>query len=235
MLNALTIKLAGVAHHIATARMYWSTNHKRHRGRACFFEEQNPADRQCNRQHQLQDMNSSFPSVLVPVRLNVNGSVYELALDPRVTLLHCLREDLHLTGTKAGCSQGACGACTVLLDGERINACLTLAVQCEGVEITTIEGCRADALGRAAQSAFVRHDAIQCGYCTPGQLCSTLAMLAELAAGAPSAATKDLTTSTIPFSVEEVKARMAGNLCRCGAYDGITAAIRELATRKRAP
>ena len=184
---------------------------------------------------QLQDGDRNSAHIVLSVRLRVNGSSYDLALDPRVTLLNCLREHLHLTGTKTGCNQGACGACTVLLDGERINACLALAVQCEGSEITTIEGLRADALGRAAQAAFVRHEALQCGYCTPGQLCSTVAMLAEIASGAPSAATENLTKPTISLSDQEIKERMAGNLCRCGAYNGITAAIRELDRRKLAP
>ncbi len=171
----------------------------------------------------------------VPLRLRVNGSIYDIAADPRISLLDCLREHLHLTGTKVGCNQGACGACTVLLDGERINACLALAVQCDGREITTIEGLGDHALGRAAQAAFVSHEAIQCGYCTPGQLCSAIAMLAEMASAAPSAATEDLTAPTILLSDEEIKERMAGNLCRCGAYNGITAAIRELAPRELAP
>jgi xanthine dehydrogenase YagT iron-sulfur-binding subunit len=175
-------------------------------------------------------MNTSrdFP---VPLRFRVNGSIYDIALDPRISLLDCLREHLHLTGTKLGCNQGACGACTVLLDGERINACLVLAVQCDGREITTIEGLGGHALGRAAQAAFVRHEAIQCGYCTPGQLCSAIAMLAEMASATPSAATEDLIAAAVLLSDEEIKERMAGNLCRCGAYNGITAAIRELAPR----
>jgi xanthine dehydrogenase YagT iron-sulfur-binding subunit len=171
----------------------------------------------------------------VPLRLRVNGSVYDIALDPRISLVDCLREHLHLTGTKLGCNHGACGACTVLLDGERINACLALAVQCDGKEVTTIEGMGDRALGRAAQAAFVRNEAIQCGYCTPGQLCSAIAMLAEIASAAPSAATEDLTAPTVLLSDEEIKERLAGNLCRCGAYNGITTAIRELAPRELAP
>ncbi|MFI7638875.1 (2Fe-2S)-binding protein [Nonomuraea sp. NPDC049400] len=153
-------------------------------------------------------------------RLSVNGHRHELELDTRVSLLDCLREHLGLTGTKKGCDQGACGACTVLLDGERVNSCLVLAVQCEDAEITTIEGL-AEA-GRAMQEAFVRHDALQCGYCTPGQICSAVAMLAEYEAGVPSAVGAPGLTDA------EIRERLAGNLCRCGAYNGILAAVREV-------
>jgi xanthine dehydrogenase YagT iron-sulfur-binding subunit len=230
MLNAVTLKLVSVADQITAAVTCWSTP-KRNSGLAYSSQEQARADRDPDNRQQLK-RNNSTPPALVPVRLKVNGSSYDLLLDPRVTLLNCLREHLHLTGTKLGCNQGACGACTVLLDGERMNSCLALAVQCDGSEITTIEGLAAGALGQTAQAAFVRHEAVQCGYCTPGQLCSTIAMLAETASATPSAATKDLTSPTMPLSDEEIKERMAGNLCRCGAYNGITAAIRELAQRK---
>ena len=158
----------------------------------------------------------------------MNGRGYDLILDPRVSLLDCLREHLHLTGTKKVCDQGAYGACTVLLDGERINACLTLAVQCEGAETTTIEGLEVDRVGSAVQEAFVTHDGLQCGYCTPGQICSVLAMLAEADASSPSAATHELAGLAIPLTDAEIKERMAGNLCRCGAYIGIFAAIRDV-------
>jgi xanthine dehydrogenase YagT iron-sulfur-binding subunit len=170
--------------------------------------------------------------VAVAVSLQVNGHGYDLILDPCVSLLDCLREHLHLTGTKKGCDQGACGACTVLLDGERINACLTLAVQCEGAEITTIEGLEVDRVGSAVQEAFVTHDGLQCGYCTPGQICSVVAMLAEADASSPSAATHELAGPAIPLNDAEIKERMAGNLCRCGGCIGIFAAIRDVRGRQ---
>jgi xanthine dehydrogenase YagT iron-sulfur-binding subunit len=151
------------------------------------------------------------------LRLTVNGRVHELDLDTRVSLLDCLRVDLRLTGTKKGCDQGACGACTVLLDGERVNSCLVLAVQCAGSEVTTIEGLSSHEVGRAVQEAFVAHDALQCGYCTPGQVCSAVGMLAEAEA-------EDAAALTAP----EIRERMAGNLCRCGAYNGIVAALQEV-------
>jgi xanthine dehydrogenase YagT iron-sulfur-binding subunit len=162
------------------------------------------------------------------VSLQVNGRRYELLLDPRVSLLDCLRDHLHLTGTKKGCDQGACGACTVLLDGERINACLALALQCQDAEITTIEGLGVDRVGSAVQAAFVTRDGLQCGYCTPGQICSVVAMLAEADAGSPSAVTHVLAGDASPLTDAEIKERMAGNLCRCGAYMGICAAIRDV-------
>ncbi len=232
MLSALTVKLASVADYLSAAVLYWSTDRKRN-SVSCSSHQRTRADRDPDRQHPI-DYNNRSSQVFVPVRLKVNGFSYDLVLDARVTLLNCLREHLHLTGTKVGCNQGACGACTVLLDGKRMNSCLALAVQCDGREITTIEGLAAGALGRTAQSAFVRHEALQCGYCTPGQLCSTVAMLAEIASSDPSAATEDLTNPTIPLSDEEIKERLAGNLCRCGAYNGITAAVRELARRELA-
>ncbi|WP_101786538.1 2Fe-2S iron-sulfur cluster-binding protein [Nonomuraea indica] len=163
----------------------------------------------------------------IPVRLHVNGQAHDLSLDPRVTLLDCLREHLGLTGTKKGCDQGACGACTVLADGERINSCLTPAVQCDGMEIVTIEAMANDELGTRVQDAFLAHDGLQCGYCTSGQICSVVAMLAEHRAGRPSAVTEDL-TGPAPLTDVEIRERMAGNLCRCGAYNGIVAAIREV-------
>jgi len=142
-----------------------------------------------------------------------------------VSLLDLLRETLHLTGTKKGCNQGACGACTVLVDGERILSCLALAVQYEGRCVTTIEGL-ADGGGlHTLQRSFIAHDGFQCGYCTPGQICSAVGMAAELARGAPSVLTADLCADTVAVTREELRERMSGNLCRCGAYNGIIDAI----------
>jgi xanthine dehydrogenase YagT iron-sulfur-binding subunit len=165
---------------------------------------------------------------VVAVKLRVNGSTEHLELEPRVSLLDALREHLGLTGTKKGCNQGACGACTVLVDGERINSCLALAVQYTGREITTIEGVGAD--GRhSLQDAFVAEDGFQCGYCTSGQICSAIGMLAEHRAGAPSAVSEHLAADGVELSEAEIKERMSGNLCRCGAYEGITSAIAQVA------
>lgn len=168
---------------------------------------------------------------MISVTLRINGRRHDLALDSRVSLLDCLREHLHLTGTKKGCDQGACGACTVLADGERINSCLTLAAQCEGMEIATIEGLASTEVGKALQDAFIAHDGLQCGFCTPGQICSAVAMLAECDAGTPSAVTEVLTEGDTRLSDAELRERMAGNLCRCGAYNGIVAAIRKTHAR----
>jgi len=143
--------------------------------------------------------------------------------------LDLLRERLQLTGTKKGCDQGACGACTVLLDGVRVVSCLTLAVMHSGAEVTTIEGLAEGERLHPLQQAFIDEDAFQCGYCTSGQICSALGMLAEHRAGVPSAVTPDVMADDIPLTDAEIKERMSGNLCRCGAYDGITAAIREVA------
>src|SRR5689334_7361485 len=162
------------------------------------------------------------------VRLTVNGEPRTLALDdPRITLLDLLRERLQLTGTKKGCDRGQCGACTVLADGRRINACRTLAVMQEGVRITTVEGLARDAKTLAPlQQAFVEHDGFQCGYCTPGQLCSATAMLDELRAGMPSAVMRDVRArGPVDASADEIRERMSGNICRCGAYPNIVAAI----------
>ena len=159
--------------------------------------------------------------------ITVNGEERELTSDPRVSLLDLLREHLGLTGAKKGCNQGACGACTVLVDGERVLSCLSLAVQYEGRSITTIEGlARAGAL-HPLQRAFIEHDGFQCGFCTPGQICSAVGMVAELARGVPSAVTGDLSAGTIKLDHDELRERMSGNLCRCGAYNGIVAAIAE--------
>ena len=158
----------------------------------------------------------------------VNGVNVEPPADPRVSLLDLLRERLELHGTKLGCNQGACGACTVLVDGgERILSCLALAVQYEGRSITTIEGLAPDGALHSLQQAFVDCDGFQCGYCTPGQICSAIGMMAEITRGVPSHVTGDLAADTITLDHEELRERMSGNLCRCGAYNGIVAAIRE--------
>ncbi|PVM88566.1 2Fe-2S iron-sulfur cluster-binding protein [Caulobacter endophyticus] len=161
------------------------------------------------------------------MNLTVNGVVAALPDDPRVSLLDLLREQLRLPGAKKGCNQGACGACTVLLDGERILSCLTLAVQCEGRSVTTIEGVGAPGALHPLQQAFLEHDGFQCGYCTPGQICSALAMADEIRRGVPSHVTGDLTAETIALDRDELRERMSGNLCRCGAHNGIVEAILE--------
>jgi xanthine dehydrogenase YagT iron-sulfur-binding subunit len=158
------------------------------------------------------------------ISLQVNGSARSLDVQPQVSLLDALREYLGLTGTKKGCDQGACGACTVLADGKRILSCLALAVQYERCEITTIEG-----VDDPLQEAFVRYDGLQCGYCTSGQICSAIAVLAEHEEGAPSAATEHLAATSGELTAAEIRERMSGNLCRCGAYNGIVAAIQEAA------
>ena len=157
--------------------------------------------------------------------ININGSAEEPPDDPRVSLLDYLREHLGLTGTKKGCDQGACGACTVLADGERILSCLALAVQYDGRSITTIEGLAADGGLHPLQQAFIEDDGFQCGYCTPGQICSAVGMTEEIGRGVPSHVTTDLSAGTIEFSHDELRERMSGNLCRCGAHNGIVAAI----------
>jgi xanthine dehydrogenase YagT iron-sulfur-binding subunit len=162
------------------------------------------------------------------VTLTVNGRRHALDLDPRTTLLDALREHLGLTGTKKGCDQGQCGACTVIVNGQRINSCLTLAVMHTGDEITTIEGLEEDGNLHPMQAAFVRHDGLQCGYCTPGQICSAVALLAEHKAGWPSYATADV--ASVPVLTDaEIAERMSGNICRCSAYANIVSAIREVA------
>ncbi len=158
---------------------------------------------------------------------HINGETREAEVDLRTSLLDLLREHLGLTGSKKGCNQGACGACTVLADGERINACLALAVQYQGRAITTIEGLGTTAALHPLQAAFVEHDGFQCGYCTPGQLCSAVAMVNEARRGVPSAVSHDRTATVFTLDHDEVRERMSGNLCRCGAYNGIVAAITE--------
>lgn len=163
----------------------------------------------------------------VSVKLKVNGADYDLQLEPRVSLLDALREFAGVTGPKKGCNQGACGACTVLVGGEtRVISCLALAIQYQAKEITTIEGLATDGELHALQKAFVEHDGFQCGYCTPGQICSAIGMLAEFQTGLPSAVSEKM-NGEIEFSDEEIRERMSGNLCRCGAYNGILEAVRE--------
>ena len=158
--------------------------------------------------------------------LVVNGVLVDAPADPRVSVLDFVREHLRLPGTKKGCNQGACGACTVLVDGERILSCLALAVQFDGREITTIEGLAGDDGLHPLQSAFIEHDGFQCGYCTPGQICSAIGMAGEAKRGVPSHVTADL-DADVRLTREEVQERMSGNLCRCGAHNGIIEAIRE--------
>jgi len=162
------------------------------------------------------------------VRLSVNGKNHDLDLDNRTTLLDALREHLHLTGTKKGCDHGQCGACTVIVDGRRINACLTLAIMHEGEAVTTIEGLGQPGNLHPMQAAFVRHDGFQCGYCTPGQICSSLAVLEEIKANIPSHVTDDLAAAAY-LTTEEIRERMSGNICRCGAYSNIVDAILDAA------
>jgi xanthine dehydrogenase YagT iron-sulfur-binding subunit len=160
--------------------------------------------------------------------ITINGVSTPVPDDPRVSLLDLLREHLHLSGAKKGCNQGACGACTVLLDGhERILSCLALAVQFEGRSITSIEGLATTDGLHPLQQKFVDHDGFQCGYCTPGQICSAVGMAAEWQRGVPSHVTEDLAADTIALTPDELRERMSGNLCRCGAYNGIVAAITE--------
>jgi len=168
------------------------------------------------------------PPSITQITLRINGAAHQLRIEPRVSLLDALREYLGLTGTKKGCNQGACGACTVLVDGERTLSCLALAVQYEGTDITTIEGLGAEGELHSLQAAFIEQDGFQCGYCTPGQICSALGMMQEFQNGMPSAVTEDVSARDVEFSDEEIKERMSGNLCRCGAYVGICAAIREV-------
>ncbi|MBC3940820.1 aldehyde dehydrogenase iron-sulfur subunit PaoA [Sphingomonas albertensis] len=162
------------------------------------------------------------------VAMTVNGKPHRLTLDPRTTLLDALREHLHLTGTKKGCDHGQCGACTVIVNGERINACLSLAVQHEGDAVTTIEGLGTPERLHPMQAAFVKHDGYQCGYCTPGQICSAVAVLEEIKRGIPSHAQADLMAAPQPNG-SEMRERMSGNICRCGAYSNIAEAMAEIA------
>jgi xanthine dehydrogenase YagT iron-sulfur-binding subunit len=165
------------------------------------------------------------------VSFNVNGSARELELDTRTTLLDALRERMLLPGTKKGCDHGQCGACTVIVDGRRINSCLTLAVMHEGDNITTVEGLGTPQNLHPMQGSFVKHDGYQCGYCTPGQICSAVAVLDEIKAGIPSHVSADLTARP-QVTAAELRERMSGNICRCGAYSNIVEAITEVAGRQ---
>ena len=169
----------------------------------------------------------SSPAAALAVSLNINGVNHNLQLEPRVSLLDALREVIGLTGSKKGCNQGACGACTVLVDGERINSCLALAVQYNGRKIVTVEGLTNQDGLHPLQTAFIKHDGFQCGYCTPGQICSAIGMFREFQSGLPSALTGSMAETQLKFSEAEIKERMSGNLCRCGAYVGIIDAIQE--------
>ncbi|WP_439594339.1 aldehyde dehydrogenase iron-sulfur subunit PaoA [Falsiroseomonas sp.] len=166
---------------------------------------------------------------LAQLSLRVNGTAHALELDTRTTLLDALREALQLTGTKKGCDHGQCGACTVLVEGRRIYSCLTLAVMHDGEEVTTIEGLGSAEAPHPMQAAFVKHDGYQCGYCTPGQICSAVAVLAEIEAGIPSHVSEDLDAPR--RTNEEIRERMSGNICRCGAYANILDAINDVAER----
>ncbi|MEZ2419116.1 aldehyde dehydrogenase iron-sulfur subunit PaoA [Luteibacter sp. RCC_6_2] len=168
------------------------------------------------------------PTATAKVAMEVNGKAQELDLDTRTTLLDALREHMHLTGTKKGCDHGQCGACTVIVDGRRINSCLTLAVMHQGAKVTTIEGLGTPARLHPMQAAFIKHDGYQCGYCTPGQICSAVAVLDEIRDDIPSHATTDLTAKA-RISPLELRERMSGNICRCGAYSNIQEAIAEVA------
>jgi xanthine dehydrogenase YagT iron-sulfur-binding subunit len=176
---------------------------------------------------------AAAPQNAVRVSFRVNGAARSLELDSRSVLLDVLRERLELTGTKKGCDQGQCGACTVILDGRRVLSCLTLAATLEGREVTTIEGLAKGEALHPMQAAFIRHDAFQCGYCTPGQICSAVALLEEARRGDASHVTEDVATAP-PLSDDEIRERMSGNVCRCGAYPGIVAAIQEVHSGKRA-
>lgn len=162
--------------------------------------------------------------------LRVNDTTHELSMDPRLTLLDALRDVLGLTGTKKGCDQGACGACTVIVDGQRVLSCLTLAASCEGQHVVTIEGLTTDNELHPMQAAFLHCDGLQCGYCTPGQILSAICAVQEIRAGVPSHATPDVRETVNPATLtdEEIRERMSGNLCRCAAYPNIVAAVRQV-------
>ena len=168
------------------------------------------------------------------MQFRINGVSHELEVDVRTSLLDLVREHLHLFGAKKGCNQGACGACTMLVDGERINSCLALAVQYQAREITTIEGVGTPGELADIQRAFVEHDGFQCGYCTPGQICSAIGMAAEAKRGLPSNVSADLTGNVV-LDHDELRERMSGNLCRCGAYNGIVDAIRDAFVDEKEP
>jgi xanthine dehydrogenase YagT iron-sulfur-binding subunit len=171
------------------------------------------------------------PPVLADIRLRINGSEHELTIDTRTSLLDLLREHLDLTGAKKGCDHGQCGACTILIDGRRANACLALAVAHDGAEIVSVEGLADEEELHALQRAFIEYDAFQCGYCTPGQLCSAAGMLGEVQEGWPSAVSERLDADRVELTDAEIRERMNGNLCRCGAYANIVPAIAEAAAQ----
>lgn len=189
--------------------------------------------------HDLHNTSSAVArGLLTPeaiINLKINGTSYKLNIEPRVSLLDTLREYLEIMGPKKGCNQGACGACTVLVDDKRILSCLALAIQYQDTEITTIEGLSENTALHPLQAAFIEHDGLQCGYCTPGQICSAVGMINEFKNGLPSAVTQDISASRIEFSDAEIKERMSGNLCRCGAYVGICDAIRKVYAMEVAP
>ena len=173
--------------------------------------------------------NAEPAPVMMKVQLQVNGKSHALTLDTRTTVLVALREHLGMKGSKKGCDHGQCGACTVLIDGRRTNSCLTLAVMHDGQQITTIEGLSSGEQLHPMQDAFLKHDGFQCGYCTPGQICSSVGMLAEVRMGMPSHVTRDLSAPATVLTDEEIRERMSGNLCRCSAYPNIVASIRDVA------
>ncbi|GGT56510.1 aldehyde dehydrogenase iron-sulfur subunit [Actinomadura citrea] len=176
-------------------------------------------------------MDSEATPVRADVTLVVNGAEHRLNVDTRASLLDVLREQLGLTGSKKGCDHGQCGACTVLLDGRRVNGCLALAVAHDGADVVTVEGLARDGELSPVQEAFIENDAFQCGYCTPGQLCSATGMLDEAERGWPSVVTGDLRADPV-LDDDEIRERMSGNLCRCGAYVGIVAALKQAARRR---
>jgi xanthine dehydrogenase YagT iron-sulfur-binding subunit len=175
---------------------------------------------------------AAAPENAIKITMKVNGAAKTLELDSRVVLLDALRERLELTGTKKGCDQGQCGACTVLVDGRRVLSCLTLAATLEGREVTTIEGLARGEQLHPMQAAFIKYDGFQCGYCTPGQICSAVGLLEEARRGDASHVTENITVNTTRLTDDEIRERMSGNICRCGAYPGIVAAIKEVHTGK---
>jgi xanthine dehydrogenase YagT iron-sulfur-binding subunit len=185
------------------------------------------AQNQAVKQEMKAATRAEFAAEKASVTLNVNGTRRPLTLDTRTSILDTLREHLGLTGAKKGCDHGQCGACTVLINGRRVNSCLTLAVMHEGDEIQTIEGLGSPENLHPMQAAFVKHDGYQCGYCTPGQVCSSVAMLEEAKAGWPSHVTQDVAAQNLELTDAEIRERMSGNICRCAAYPNILAAIRE--------
>ncbi len=168
------------------------------------------------------------PVKKVPITITINGEEKNLSIDPRISVLDLLREDLKMTGTKKGCDHGQCGACTVLMNGRRVNSCLALAIVHQGEQVTTIEGIAKGDVLDPVQEAFLEHDGYQCGYCTPGQICSAVALIAEARKGSASYVTADLAkTGPVDLTLEEIRERMSGNICRCGAYPGIVAAVQQ--------